>query len=879
MKWTDSAQEEFKNLFERIRSSVSSSGADPAEVEEDLKRHIEEELARVGMSVVSKDYVTQIFIRIYPTELADQERKKQPKKAGMISHERSNKKKISPAFEIAFGIVLPIITLSIEAFSGFCASTFFDPIPTVWHIILVALVPIINIQLLWFLRSDHHEKLLYFGTICGISFGVSLYYSLLFLPLTPVAVFAIIAFGLGILPLTPFLSFWAILALKTKLKDLVSVRNMRRIPGFIPGVIFPILIISLIELPDNITKYGLRLAASEVSTTQIKGIQFLRTFGNEEIMLKACYTRPGRMTDLIGFILAIHNPITTENSREIYYRVTGIPFNSVPPPQLTGRGRFRPGRDFIFDRDRGGTMVGGKIRDLWLDHSRLDGSIDADAALAYLEWTMEFKNQSDFQQHEARAKIKLPPHAVVSRLTLWINDEEREAAFAARGKVTEAYTSVVRQKRDPVLVTTSGPDRILVQCFPVPPRGGTMKIRIGITTPLEIEASDTGILWMPYLYETNFSISSETSHSVWVEAQSELHTNMNEILTEHPSENLHAIRGKLLDNRLSHSFYIKATRNTEIKEVWAVDTIRKDKPIIRQTLSQTKVKPPDRLIVVIDGSKLMSGFINPVIKVLDELPENMKISVLIASDEIHELTGEHRNSLEQELHAITFEGGCDNAPALSKAWEIASNSRNSALVWIHTQQPLLTSDFEELRQKLERRPNGMILYEVQCGQGPNKIIEKLDGLITIHSLRPVLNSPDSVADLFRSWQDSTTILSFSRAIADQAFQITDMNSKETSLHLVRLWAFEEISQLIARNTSDSKDQAIQLSMQYSLVTPVSGAVVLENTAQYEQSKLKPVTDEHIPTIPEPGIWLLLLVILPILTFLYYRERTRCSIKA
>ena len=104
---------------------------------------------------------------------------------------------------------------------------------------------------------------------------------------------------------------------------------------------------------------------------------------------------------------------------------------------------------------------------------------------------MDFKNQSNFQR-EARAKIKLPPGAVVSRLTLWINDEEREAAFAARGKVTEAYTQVVRRRRDPVLVTTAGPDRILVQCFPVPPDGRTMKIRIGITAPLVIEELENG---------------------------------------------------------------------------------------------------------------------------------------------------------------------------------------------------------------------------------------------------------------------------------------------------------------------------------------------------------------------------------------------------
>lgn len=103
--------------------------------------------------------------------------------------------------------------------------------------------------------------------------------------------------------------------------------------------------------------------------------------------------------------------------------------------------------------------------------SRQDGVVYPEAALAYLEWTLEFRNDSILQR-EARAQIALPPGAVVSRLTLWIDGEEREAAFGGRSQVKTAYKETVQQRRDPVLVTTCGPDRVLVQCFPVPPGGG-----------------------------------------------------------------------------------------------------------------------------------------------------------------------------------------------------------------------------------------------------------------------------------------------------------------------------------------------------------------------------------------------------------------------
>jgi hypothetical protein len=92
--------------------------------------------------------------------------------------------------------------------------------------------------------------------------------------------------------------------------------------------------------------------------------------------------------------------------------------------------------------------------------------VDADGGVGYMEWTLIFRNDSD-RQREARAEVQLPPGGVVSRLTLWVNGEEREAAFAGRGQVREAYQKVaIQQRRDPVLVTTAGRDRVLDPMLP-----------------------------------------------------------------------------------------------------------------------------------------------------------------------------------------------------------------------------------------------------------------------------------------------------------------------------------------------------------------------------------------------------------------------------
>src|SRR5207249_12290269 len=44
---------------------------------------------------------------------------------------------------------------------------------------------------------------------------------------------------------------------------------------------------------------------------------------------------------------------------------------------------------------------------------------------------------------------------------------------------------------------------------------------------------------------------------------------------------------------------------------------------------------------------------------------------------------------------------------------------------------------------------------------------------------------------------------------------------------------------------------------YQLVTPVSGAVVLETKAQYQTAGLQPVDAASVPAVPEPPTWILL----------------------
>ena len=105
---------------------------------------------------------------------------------------------------------------------------------------------------------------------------------------------------------------------------------------------------------------------------------------------------------------------------------------------------------------------------------------------------------------------------------------------------------------------------------------------------------------------------------------------------------------------------------------------------------------------------------------------------------------------------------------------------------------------------------------------------------------------------------------------------TAANSVETSGHLARLWANDEIARLISAGSRKTED-AQKLAASYQLVTPVSGAVVLETQQQYEQNGLEPVKANTVPTIPEPETWMLIAVAGAVIIFLLYRRKKECDI--
>lgn len=738
---------------------------------------------------------------------------------------------------LLFGVLLPLGTIVFELVTQLCAEDLFDPMPTLLHLVLVALVPACNL-LVWssFTRTHTRARLLAFAN--GVAIAVAALYSFLFLPILPFAAVAIVYFGLGLLPWSPVLALIAALCLRAHLKR-EATEAQRRIATW-PGVLCGALALIAADLPHSLTSYGMSQATSASPKEQARGIRLLRSVGNEDSMLRFCYFRSGRSTDLLSFVMGTRN-VSPEQARDVYYRVTGEVFNARPEPKNLHRSRWRD-----WDSDQGTPNVGGRLEGLSLVGSRMDGSVDAKAALAYLEWTLVMKNDTPIQR-EARARVGLPPGAVVSRLTLWVNGEEREAAFAGRGQVTEAYRSVVAQRRDPVLVTTAGADRISVQMFPVPPNG-EMKVRIGMTVPLQLDDLRQGTLQLPYFHERNFELAAHLEHSVWIEAKSPLAAGTRRA-TLIPSGG-YSLETAVPDSELTAASSLIVVPRDASMASWSHDPAANG-AITQQVLQIAPASAPTRLAVVIDSSASMAASSQSIAEAVSHLPPRLELYVIFA-DDLTDSDGALSPTTPLDAAALIrsheFIGGQDNTAALAQALNKVLTTQANALVWIHGPQPVMLQSSILIEQKLERR--GQVRwYDVQVTPGSNLIAERLDGLANIQTL-----SISRLQALFARWRSGADEIIVQRAQAPAAGR----PSEQTSDHLARLWAHDEIKRLLYVERAP-RPSIIELAHKYRLVTPVTGAVVLETQQQYDAAGLTPVPEGTVPSIPEPEEWALMII--------------------
>ncbi len=165
------------------------------------------------------------------------------------------------------------------------------------------------------------------------------------------------------------------------------------------------------------------------------------------------------------------------------------------------------------------------------------------------------------------------------------------------------------------------------------------------------------------------------------------------------------------------------------------------------------------------------------------------------------------------------------------------------------------------------------MVALAAAPGPNRVLDALDGCpwATVAARRGTLAADLRALLAGGAPRGATLVPRRERVPAGTRRD----GAEKTSAHLVRLWAREEAARRGA--AAPGGGGPADLAVRYRLVTPWSGAVVLETAQQYEEAGLTPGSLQEVPTIPEPSSVVLLLV--TALLALGARSRSRWRIAA
>jgi hypothetical protein len=707
---------------------------------------------------------------------------------------------------ILIGIVLPLVALSVELALRICASHSFDPFPSNAHALMFALIPISNLLILLCVASDLSEHYAFLTLLNGMASGIALTYALMFLPLMPVSLMFVFLLGFGLLGLAPLLAFVSTMRAGKIICDLAHSHHIYFEPEHTKHLGHLLIIASVvaIELPSTLTRIHLDMAAQPAEAHE--GIDWLRKYGNQEVMLRACYERSGRATDILGSLYEAAHPLDVAKAREIFYTVTGKPFNSVPIPMAARATMQHAGvtidgksveDEFDVDTDIAGESVSSISRGLSLTSSEIVGDAVPTLSLARLAWTIELQNISKYKR-EGRAKVALPPGSVVTGATLWLDGRRLSATISARKIARQVYRGSLVKEDHPLLVSTCGPDQILVQCYPIKPYS-IVKIELTIVAPFQLRSFQEGAIVLPSLSEQNFGLTSQP---------------ISKFALGHVIEN-----GKIWTCPVTAG----------LGQYRVEQTVGGINFVATQELTQADRWIPGKMIVILDGSASMAPFFPEVLKALESLPSGLPSKLVFVSDHIvsdfsTSGTPDFKSDLAQIASALCV-GGQDDSAQLVMALYDSIQTADTAVLWIHGSQPLGTSVQAKVRALLCARSEHPFLYDLQVSPGPEEVLNGISFAPGLEKVQRFGSVGSDLQNLFSHWVQRSKILLYNRTCAREYSNMPLRNVRAYDEDIASLAANDRILTEGGGDVSLVSDDSYLLASDLHLVTPISSAIV------------------------------------------------------
>ena len=631
-----------------------------------------------------------------------------------------------------------------ETSTHYCASHYFDPFPSTGHVLLFGLIPLSNFLTWLASRRDLSNHFAAMALVSGMAMGVGVLYTLMFLPLTAASCYAIALFGFGLFGLAPLLSLpcsWlggkAVCRMAHAKATYFSAHQVEHI-----GHMIILVMVLAVELPSTMTRVNLCRATQSNAGVASDAVAWLRKYGSTEVLQRACYERSGRATDILGSMYENAHPITSADARRVFYRVTGKPFNSVPIAAgaratirranvITEASNLNAGvaDEFDFDDAIAGESVAGVARGLSAAKSKIDCAIEANAALATVNMSFDLVNVSKIDR-EARAKIELPPNAVITAAYLDVDGKNFEADISVRNAARAQYQANVQARKAPLLVSMVGADCAMLQCYPVRPEH-PLRVTLKLAVPLTVLDGGRGRLTMPTFAEKNFAISDPTEIASTIDGK---------------PQPLIAASGATL-NRFGSD--ITVDRDAGMQMARADIDKYVTNSVVERILKPTHYRRVKNIWVLLDTSSPMQPYLSSILKGLEglkSLPAGLSCHVRFIGDSDRD---EDYKAALASLKNLKATGGQDDAGAVENAVELTSKAHDGSIVlWIHGPQPQGLDSQSQAKESMRKtlgasylRP---LLFDLPVEAANNPLLE---GIYAPHGLVRVARSASLEEDI------------------------------------------------------------------------------------------------------------------------------------
>jgi len=792
---------------------------------------------------------------------------------------------------MTFGVALPLFMMFATAMSCPKRITLVilnHPLETLAELLLLLSIPFVN-RAAWASLCRHDTR---FPLIRGIALGAATGTSLLVAGVCIAALFCGTeqlsseigtSFNVGF-------SWFSILSLLAACASVYMINQFRlsrdftgsrrRIVAYSAiGAILSLAAFTTAEARPWLIRVYERMAVSNSPKERLDGLSKLRALDPERELRMEC--SDSRAAGLSGLFM----PLKERAQQELYFTVTGKPYSFHD-----ANADF----DSMPDEAVGRNAVGDKVDGLSLVRSSMTGEVHPQTLVSSLHWTFVFKNDGS-EGSEARAEIGLPSSAVVTGLKRWVNGEGQDASFVGSGKVAGVQAQEVGHD-SPAMITDLGRGRVLLHCYPVP-AGNQLKVEVTMVVPLNPDGKDEAAILMPKFLATNFSLEGEHDLSMKSDLQlscadtkgsktadkdrfllnvklknSQLDTNPVIVEAALP-DSLPAIA--MLDKtavqmKQQEEARKLAERRRKLKEEAAADTsqvtmmidgskglqaqlddltsamekrrqrgsklkLKIVKPeYVVQTIKKTSSPAPKHLVVVIDGSNAMSKHVEELTSALKSIPSGITVSVILASqDQPQLMKPATRESALKNLRPSQFAGGQNNLAAVVAGAQLAGESRDGAVLWIHGPQPAENSNIYIVKQYVAA-PR---FYDLAFDSGDVDMFEFFKNHSEVGPFEPVPSNGSlttALTEFFAKWQPGSSgySVAFSEAQAKPAgIQVLSDNEWK---ELLQLHAYQEVLSLIKSRHSR---RAATIAVRYGVLSPVSTAV-LGSSASQEQSEAK-----------------------------------------